>query len=161
MQNAQADASMQDSAGGTQANTLDTQDNAPPVQVSEMEIDQQSSNFSQPSTPAATPNTVPHFGTVRQCELHPPKLEKFTTVRDLFEEYKRYSLLYKKDSMASNQEAGTPSYLVSCAWLKAYLRYILHDQFKMEVTEQNLQIDDDHYEANYPGPISNERDLLE
>jgi len=82
-------------------------------------------------------------------------------VEQLFEEYKKYSLLHKKDSMMSGVEPGTISYLVSVNWLKKYMNFILFDQFKREVTENDLKLDDDHFEKNFPGPISNEQDFLE
>ena len=63
--------------------------------------------------------------------------------------------------MASGIEAGTVSYLVSSKWMKRYHEFILFDQFKQEVTENDLQVDVDHFAKNYPGPISNEQDLLE
>lgn len=84
-----------------------------------------------------------------------------TTVPELFEEYKKYSLLLKKDQMMSNIEAGTESYLISCKWLQKYLNFILFDQFKREATEDELQVDEDHFKTNHPGLICNEETLLE
>lgn len=80
---------------------------------------------------------------------------------ELFEEYKKYTLLQKKDSMMTGIEAGTVSFIVSVRWMKTYLNFILHDQFKRDVTENDLQVNEDHFTKNYPGPISNEVDLLE
>lgn len=80
---------------------------------------------------------------------------------ELFEEYKKYSLLLKKDQMMSNIEAGTDSYLISCKWMQSYLNFILFEQFKREATEDELEVSDDHFTKNHPGPISNEEYLLE
>lgn len=63
--------------------------------------------------------------------------------------------------MMNGIEAGTQSFLISVKWLKSYFNFILLEQFKKEVTENDLKIEDDHFQKNHPGPISNEADLLE
>lgn len=104
---------------------------------------------------------MPNFGTMKLEKTYPGTKPTPKTTEELFEEYKKFSLLQKKDSMMSNIEAGTATYLVSMRWLKKYLDFILFDQFKRETTEANLEIDDDHFTKNHPGLISNEKDLLE
>jgi hypothetical protein len=109
-----------------------------------------------------SPYKSPNFNTFSGIELHQPKIAKSPeTIQELFEEYKKYQMLFKKDCMASSFDAGTPSFLVSSKWLKQYLEFILYEQFKMEVSEHDLKVSEDHFTANHPGPILNEKDILE
>lgn len=61
----------------------------------------------------------------------------------------------------SNIEAGTASYIVSSRWLKQYLEFIIYEQFKNEVPEHSLKLEQDHFTKHHPGPITNEKDVLE
>lgn len=54
------------------------------------------------------------YGTKRYYHTFEPTVPSPTTLNELYEEYKKYSLLQKKDSMMSNIESGTVSYLLSC-----------------------------------------------
>lgn len=72
----------------------------------------------------------PHFGTTRYFNNIEPTVPSSKTMSELFEEYKTFSLLKKKDEMASNQEAGDSAYLISSEWFNNYLKYILYEAFK-------------------------------
>ena len=63
--------------------------------------------------------------------------------------------------MANAIEAGTESFLLSVNWLKRYSVFILFDQFKNNTSENNLKLGEDHFTATHPGPITNDKDLLE
>ena len=103
----------------------------------------------------------PNYGTTRYSHTHKPTIESSTTLEQLFEEYKQFALLKKKDDMANAIEAGTESFLVSTKWLKRYSEFILHDQFKNNTSENDLKMSDNHFTEMHPGPITNEKDLTE
>ena len=42
----------------------------------------------------------------------------------------KYKLLKKKDDMSSNNDVGSPAFLVSHKWLEKYHKFILYDQFE-------------------------------
>ena len=71
-----------------------------------------------------------------------PTAKCASNLDELHAEYKQYKLLRKKDEMNSKSDAGTPAYLVSCAWLQNYERFIMYEQF-----EQNSGFapTDDHF----------------
>lgn len=56
-------------------------------------------------------------------------------------------MLRKKDEMASNQEVGTPAYVVSSKWLKAYHSFLMFDEFDSNQSEAKIQgmLSDDHF----------------
>lgn len=120
-----------------------------------MEIDQDSQLGFAPKY------TLPNYGTKRYSEIFSPTMASPTTLEELFEEYKTFSLLKKKDDMASSLEPGVESFIISRPWLKKYSKFILYDQFKADTTENDLKIGEDHFSANMPGPIMNERDCCE
>lgn len=88
-----------------------------------MEVDQEGSSQTTPGENY----TLPNFGTKKFSLDYAPSIASPTTIPELFEEYKKFSLLQKKDSMMSNIEAGTTTYVVSMKWLKKYLDFILYD----------------------------------
>ena len=120
-----------------------------------MEIDQVNHSQNQSSW------EKPSYGTRRYVKTHEPTIDSPKTLEQLFEEYKQFALLKKKDDMANAIEAGTESFLVSTNWLKKYSGFILHDQFKNNASEHELQYSKDHFTAMHPGPITNEKDLTE
>lgn len=71
--------------------------------------------------------TVPNFGTADTNTPTQPTLKRTDNLKDLFEEFKTYRKLRKQDELASNQEVGTPAYLVSSKWLKKYEEYLLFE----------------------------------
>jgi len=72
----------------------------------------------------------PNFGTTRYLHNIEATVPCSKTLSELFEEYKTFSLLKKKDEMSSNQEAGDSAYLISAEWFNGYLKYLLYDEFK-------------------------------
>lgn len=70
---------------------------------------------------------LPNFGTKIYLKTYKPTIDCAKTVKELFEEYKKYCLLHKKDSMMSGVEAGTVAYIVSTNWLNNYYKFILYD----------------------------------
>ena len=67
----------------------------------------------------------------------------------------------KKDEMSSNQEVGTPAYLVSSAWLKRYHQFILYDQFDEQRPEHLIIISANHFRDMHPGQMTTSNDLCE
>ena len=67
----------------------------------------------------------------------------------------------KKDEMSSNQEVGTPAYLVSSAWLKRYHQFILYDQFDEQRPEHLIKISANHFRDMHPGQMTTSNDLCE
>jgi len=63
--------------------------------------------------------------------IHPAELADQCpkSVADAHAEYKQFRTLKKKDELDSNQEAGSPAFLVSVKWLKKYQKFILYEQF--------------------------------
>ena len=57
--------------------------------------------------------SLPNFGTKIFLKSYPAKVDSPKSVPELFEEYKKYSLLHKKDQMMNAIEAGTASYMIS------------------------------------------------
>ena len=84
-----------------------------------------------------------------------PTVKCASSLSELVEEYKAYKLLRKKDEMQSNQEAGTPAYVVSVAWLQKYHEFILFDEFDSGVTTDKIesQITTDYFNEHHPGPM--------
>jgi len=106
------------------------EDQAPnQASVESMDIDQDSSQNTQPNYMRR------NYGSRRVCINHPPSVAQPTTIDELFEEFKAFSLLKKKDDMASNIEVGTESFVLSRNWLKKYCNFILFDQFRAETTQ--------------------------
>ena len=80
----------------------------------------------------------------------------------MFNEYKQFKLLKKKDEMSSNMDVGSPAYIVSSKWLKAYTEFILFDQFEANVSEDSLKLDrETHFSRMHPGPMLNADELCE
>ena len=79
------------------------------------------------------------MGTFNSNRAEISKSECSNNLKDIFEEYKQYKLLRKKDEVSSNQEVGTPAYLVSQAWLNKYHRFLLYDQFDDGKSEHMLK----------------------
>lgn len=80
----------------------------------------------------------------------------------MFEEYKQFSVLKKKDEMSASPEAGTYGYLVNCDWMNNYLNYLLYSQFKNDTPEDRLKYDPaTHFTKNHPGMIDNDKILNE
>lgn len=82
------------------------------------------------------------------------------SVADAHAEYKQFRALKKKDELDSNQEAGSLAYLVSVKWLKRYHKYILYEQFQYGYNESRINITEEHWTKDHPGPITN-ADFLE
>lgn len=49
-------------------------------------------------------------------------------------------------------DAGTPSYIISKAWLSKYKKFVFYDALKYNSTPEPS---DDHMTAKHPGPITN------
>jgi predicted metal-binding protein len=116
-----------------------------------MDIDEDHSQNSQSPLCYNQPN----YGTKRYEKTHEPVLPSPKTLDELFQEYKQFSLLKKKDDMSSNQEAGTEAYLLSRHWLKNYLNFILFDDFRRELTAEQIKIAPNHFTEMHPGHITN------
>ena len=76
-----------------------------------------------------------NFGTTDSNKAIKPTIKSAENLKDLFEEFKMYRKLRKQDELASNQEVGTPAFLVSSKWLKKYEEFLLYDQFDCGATE--------------------------
>lgn len=79
--------------------------------------------------------SLPNFGTVDTNRPLKPTVKSASNLKELYEEFKLYRKLRKQDELASNQEVGTPAYLVSSKWLKRYEEFLLYDQFDAGATE--------------------------
>lgn len=77
----------------------------------------------------------PHFGSIRYFKNIDATVACSKALQELFEEYKTFSLLKKKDEMTSNQEAGDSAYLISAEWFNNYMKYLLFDNFKNNESE--------------------------
>ena len=62
----------------------------------------------------------PNMGTQNLNKTIPPSITPPSNLDELFNEYKQYKMLKKKDDMSSSPEAGEPAYVVSIKWLKRY-----------------------------------------
>ena len=115
------------------------------------------------SAPRTCTNPNAYFGTKRYFNnVRPTNPSNITSIQELNDEYKQFSLLKKKDELAPSPEAGTSAYLVSAVWMEQYMKYILFEQFKNDVAEHNLKIDlDTHFTKMHPGSINNDADLCE
>lgn len=100
------------------------------------------------------------MGTYNKNAVVEAKVEAAETLDDLHKEYKQFKLLKKKDEISSDQAAGTPAYLVSAKWIKQYYKYILYKQFDSNMNRNEIEIAEDHFRVNHPGPITNE-DILD
>lgn len=105
--------------------------------------------------------TLPNLGTADSNRPAQPTVKSADNLRDLFEEFKMYRKLRKQDELASNQEVGTPAYLVSSKWLKKYEEYLLFEQFDAGASEAQLKYDKDHFTKMHPGPMTSRADLCE
>lgn len=68
----------------------------------------------------------PYLGTQRYRKVLEPTVATPTTLNELFEEYKKYAHIKKKDDMNTNCAPGTEAYLVSKKWLDRYYYFILY-----------------------------------
>ena len=105
-----------------------------PIQTApdSMDIDQDSSQNNQPCYLRR------NYGSKQVVEILPSSIDPPTNLEGLFEEYKAFSLLKKKDDMASNLDVGSVSYVVSNNWLKKYADFILFDQFRAQTSEHDI-----------------------
>jgi hypothetical protein len=70
--------------------------------------------------------------------------------------------LKKKDDMSSNNEVGSPAYLVSHKWLQQYHKFILFEQFDQNTSEDQLELNNEtHFTENHPGLMLNADELTE
>ena len=124
-----------------------------------MEIDEDNS---QP-TQGAIPEEMPSYGTKRYSKTYDATVECCKNMQEMFEEYKKYSLLRKQDDMTTNNPVGSEAYIISTNWLQAYSSFIMFDSFKRDFTEDQVKarMMDDHFEAKHPGKIMNEVELCE
>lgn len=102
-----------------------------------------------------------NMGTFNSNRAEESKIEYPQTLKDLYDEYKQYKLMRKKDEMSSNQEVGTPAYLVSTVWLKRYHKFLLFDQFDDGKPEHLIKISDSHFRDMHPGQMTSQNDLCE
>ena len=79
--------------------------------------------------------SLPNFGTIDTNKPIKPTIKSAENLKELYEEFKMYRKLRKQDELASNQEVGTPAFLVSSKWLKKYEDFLLYDQFDCGATE--------------------------
>jgi len=70
---------------------------------------------------------IKNYGTKKPSITSLPTVASPSTLSELFEEYKKFSLLKKKDDMSNGVEAGIEAYLVSSLWLKSYVKFILFE----------------------------------
>mmetsp|Transcript_13296 Transcript_13296/g.22577 ORF Transcript_13296/g.22577 Transcript_13296/m.22577 type:complete len:133 (-) Transcript_13296:3038-3436(-) len=101
------------------------------------------------------------MGTKCLNKIAPSKERCASNLDELFNEYKQFKMLQKKDEMSSNQEAGTVAYLISVTWLKKYNDFLLSEQFDNNYNANELSYEPDHFTAKHPGPITNYADLCE
>ena len=92
--------------------------------------------------------------------MHAGTVATPSNLDELFQEYKQFQLLKKKDDMNTNMEAGSNAYLVARSWMKKYSDWILYDEFRTEKPANQLRVPDNHFEANFAGPIISD-ELLE
>ena len=83
---------------------------------------------------------MPNFGTKDTKEVVEPTVKPAENLEQLFQEFKSYRRLKKKDDLESNQTAGTPAFLISLQWLKKYSKYLLEDQFDFHQTIEKVQV---------------------
>ena len=100
--------------------------------VDSMDIDQDSSQNTQPCYLRR------NYGSKKVVGIRPSIIDAPTNLEGLFEEYKAFSLLKKKDDMASNLEVGSAGFVVSNNWLKKYADFILFDQFRAQTSEHDI-----------------------
>ena len=105
--------------------------------------------------------SLPNYGTVQHAKAVDPSIPCATDMASLFEEYKAYKLLRKKDEMNSNCEPGVAAYIVPVKWLKAYHEWLMYDQFEQGVPQNKLKMADDHFTKMNPGQMNHAADLLE
>lgn len=105
----------------------------------------------------------PYMGTADRAVSYEPNTPCARNLKELHEEFKQYRLLRKKDEMQSNQEVGTPAYVVSTKWLKAYHEFVMYDEFDSGSSEEKVQqsLGDDHFKAKHPGKMRTKEDLGE
>lgn len=72
---------------------------------------------------------LPNMGTKDRSTCYEPNTPCAKNLKEMYEEFKQYKLLRKKDERESNQEVGTPAYIVSTKWLEAYHKFIMFDAF--------------------------------
>lgn len=106
--------------------------------------------------------SLPNLGTknLNELKVFAPTIAAASNLEELFAEYKDYKKLRKKDEMDSNQEVGTPAFIVSQEWLAKYSEFILFDKFET-LSKNDISIEPDHFERMHPGPISNYSQLCE
>lgn len=88
--------------------------------------------------------TLPNFGTIDSNKPLQPTMKSPENLKELYEEFKMYRKLRKQDELASNQDSGTPAYLISSKWLKRYEDFLLYDQFDSGASENQLRYAKDH-----------------
>lgn len=75
---------------------------------------------------SASKRNLPYYGTKRYINTVHPSFASPKNVKELFEEYKQFNILKKKDELANNPEAGSPGYLVNIEWMNNYMNFILY-----------------------------------
>ena len=108
---------------------------------------------------------MPNFGTTQHKHkaaiIHKPTVAAPQNLAELFEEYKTFSLLKKKDDMASNMAVDTEAFVISLDWLRKYSNFILFDQFKSQKGDMESGISQTHFEDMHPGPIMTASEIIE
>ena len=92
------------------------------------------SNMNESAASADTPmspsvesehHNLKNFGTKPTQEtVQPTSPFKHTQISELYDEYKKFNLLKKKDDQMNDCPVGTEAYLVSRKWLHRYEKYI-------------------------------------
>ena len=93
-------------------------------------------------------DNIPNQGTVNLNKFVKPTVKAASCLKELHDEFKQFRMLKKKDELASNQEVGTPAYLVSAKWLKNYLNFLCYEKFDQGATEAQITkyLKADHFE---------------
>lgn len=108
-------------------------------------------------------NGVPNYSNLGTKNLNisvEPKVPCAKNFVELEKEFKQFKLLVKKDEMDAAKESGSVAFLVSKRWITQYKQFLLMDEQENQIQEKD-KIDEDHFENNHPGPISNFEDLAD
>ena len=97
---------------------------AAPAEEVPMEIDE--INMSQQTNVPEYIYDRPYMGTPRYRKVVAPTVPCATNLNEIFEEYKKFAMIKKKDDMNTNCPPGTEAYLVSKKWLDRYYYFILY-----------------------------------
>lgn len=79
------------------------------------------------------------------------------TLDQLVQEAKDFFRLKRKLKQTAAPEADTPAYLLSRKWLRRYKQFLFYNEIKNNMKPEPAE---DHFQANHPGPITNQEDLL-